>query len=332
MTTQLATGAPIWAEGLFTGALQPLASDPRVCVVPGASSTADAGLQFTTGAAAYDRLYGHSEHFLRLFQRALEVVPNPVPPDPVILDVGTGSGVNSVLPLLEIFEAPRIVATDLSLDLLSLLAGRLESMETPPQVIPVLMDAMSGPVAAEAFDLVTGAAVLHHLVEPERCLTTAAKALKPGGTALFFEPFDGHGLMRLAYQRILAEADRHSLDPAVAEVLTRMIVDTAARTRPDRTSIAWQALEDKWLFSREQIERWAARTGFAAVAFVANNINPNLFRNFAAVQLQIATGRDDLSMPDWAATILDEFDAAITPDGKRAMMIEGAIILTKGAA
>ena len=332
MTTQLATGSPIWAQGLFTGALQPLAGDPRVCVVPDAPSTADAGRQFTTGAAAYDQRYGHSEHFLKLFRQALEACPNPVPRDPVILDVGTGSGVNSVLPLLEIFDGPRIVATDLSPDLLSLLAARLAAMDAPPRVLPVLMDAMSDPVAAEAFDLVTGAAILHHLVEPERCLSMAAKALRPGGTAIFFEPFDGHGLVRLAYQRILAEADRHALDPAVAEVLTRMIVDTAARTRPDRASVAWQALEDKWLFSRDQLERWAARTGFAGVTFVANNVNPNLFRNYAAVQLRLATGRDDLAMPDWAVAILDEFDAAITPDGKRAMMIAGAILLTKGGA
>ncbi len=304
--------------------------DPLLWTAVNDSSTSEAGGQFTTGAATYDERYGHSEHFLGLFKAAFAVCPISPPRSPRILDLGTGSGVNTVLPLLEIFEQPTIVATDLSPDLLTMLARRLASVQPSPRVLPVLMDAMSDHVVEGTFDLVTGAAILHHLAEPLKCLSMACRALKPGGTAIFFEPFEGHGLLRLAYQRILADGERLGLDSDIAFALHRIVIDTAARTSPDKTSASWQALEDKWLFSRDQFERLSTKAGFERVDFVVHNDHQTLFRDCAVIQLYLATGRKDLLFPDWAMAYLDEFDQAITAAGKRAMMLEGSIVLTRG--
>jgi ubiquinone/menaquinone biosynthesis C-methylase UbiE len=324
---------PAWAGALFSSQLVPISGDAAqtgLWTVLDPDSSATITSQFTDHAAEYDARYAHSEHFLALFKAGFAAGRVEVPDGAVILDLGSGSGVNSVLPCLEMFQAPTIIATDLSTELLTLLSLRLRRLVPSARVLPVVMDVMSEHLAPANFDLVTGAAILHHLEDPGRCLKAAWRALKPGGTAIFFEPFDGYCLLRLAQQRILAEARYQPLDAAIVEVLTRMIADTAARTRPDPASPAWRRLDDKWLFSREYVEEVAREAGFAHVTFVAHSVRPKLFRNFANIQLGLATGREDLAMPEWANAILDEFDDTITEAGKRAMMLEGTIVLTKG--
>jgi SAM-dependent methyltransferase len=194
------------------------------------------------------------------------------------------------------------------------------------------MDAMSAHSAAGAFDLVTGAAILHHLDHPGLGLRAASRALKPGGTALFFEPFDGYGILRLAYQRILAEDALRGgvLDPPARAGLEALAQDISARTMPDREAPAFKLMDDKWLFSPENIAIGARRNGFTRVEFVPHNDHASLYRDAAQVQLRLISGQADL--PDWAMGVLDEFDAAIPLLVKRRMMLEATIVLTKGEA
>jgi len=183
-----------------------------------------------------------------------------------------------------------------------------------------------------AFDLVTGASILHHLAHPRQGLLAAANALKPGGHAIFTEPFDGYGVIRLAYERILAEAALRGepLDPAVEASLRAMIADVAARTMPDRMAPGFADLDDKWLFSREYFEEVGRLVGFANVRFVPHNDHATLYRDIALVQLRLYAGADDLTLPAWAMEVLDAHDRALPPPVKRLLMLEGSIVLTKG--
>ena len=169
------------------------------------------------------------------------------------------------------------------------------------------------PYADDSFDRILLTCVLHHLVRPLDGLQAAFRALKPGGHAIFMEPFDGYGLLRLAYERILAEAALRgeALNPEVERVLRAMIVDISARTLPDTEAPAFAALDDKWLFSREQFEADALAAGFAQVRFVPHNDHATLYRDMAFVQLRLGTGLSDLTLPDWAMAILDGVDAAL---------------------
>ena len=193
------------------------------------------------------------------------------------------------------------------------------------------MDAMGDHVAPGQFDLVTGASILHHLERPKIGLQAAARALKPGGHAIFMEPFDGHGLLRLAYERILAEADLRgeALAPGVAGLLRGMIADIAARTLPDPTAPSFAHLDDKWLFSREQLEAAGRASGFSEVRFVPHNDHPTLYRDMAYVHLRLGAGLDNPTLPDWAIAILDSHDAALPGPVKRLLMLEGSIVYTK---
>lgn len=334
MTENLArAGAPEWARGLLVSDLLPAAGDrAAVWRISGDTSTATISDQFRAEAGAYHERYAASAHFLALFRHALAATGVRVAEAPLVLDLGSGSGVNSIVPCLELFPGARQVATDLSFELLAILADFAVHAGFDGQVLPVVMDAMSDHVAPGRFDLVTGASILHHLAHPIRGLEVAARALKPGGHAIFLEPFEGYGLMRLAYQRILAEAElrRDPLPPAIARTLHGMARDIAARTAPDPTAPHFAHLDDKWLFSREQFEGMARQCGFADVRFVPHNDHPTLYRDATAVQIRLSTGDPSLDLPAWAMAILDEFDAAIPPSAKRLFMLESTVVLTRG--
>jgi SAM-dependent methyltransferase len=223
-----------------------------------------------------------------------------------------------------------VIATDLSGELLEMLARYLRHEGAGEEVVCIVMDAMSAHVSPGQFDLVTGASILHHLERPEDGIEAAGRALKPGGKAIFFEPFNGWSLMRLAYERILAEAEfrRQSLAPPVDAYLRAMVLDIAARSSPDPETPAFAALDDKWLFSRTRIEAAARAAGFAEIQFVPHNDHDTLFQDVSTIQLRLATGRADLVLPNWAVSILREYDSALTSHAKRELMLEGTIVLT----
>jgi len=323
--------APAWAKALIPAALEEIPGS-GVWRITGDTITSTITDQFRADAASYHMRYAASAHFLALFRQALAATGIVVAPSPAILDLGSGSGVNSIVPCLELFPGARQVATDLSAELLAILADYARAEGFGDRVLPVVMDAMADHPAAGAFDLVTGASILHHLVNPKRGLEVAARALKPGGHAVFLEPFDGYGLIRLAYQRILAEAElrgENALAPEAAATLRGIATDLTARTMPDVHDPNFAALDDKWLFSRELVEHMARDSGFAEVRFVAHNDHPTLYRDVAGVHLRLG-GFDGVSLPDWALAILDEFDAALPGPVKRLLMLEGTIVLTKG--
>ena len=326
---------PAWAARLFTRDLVPLAQgpDPAATVWGLAGDQIAGGIseQFTANAAEYHARYAASAHFEALFRNTLTRLEITVPEAPLIFDMGSGSGVNSIVPCFNLFPGARQVASDLSGDLLVMLADYAAASGLSDRVVCVMMDAMSRQVAPGAFDLVTGASILHHLARPVRGLKAAADALKPGGQAIFFEPFDGYGLIRLAYERILAEAALRN-DPLAAPVeqaLRAMVDDIAARTNPDPTAPGFADLDDKWLFSREFMEQAAKDCGFASARFLSHNNHATFYRDHTQVQLRLATGRDDLALPDWATAIMDDFDRALPRAVKNLLMLEGSVVLTK---
>jgi len=329
------TAAPDWAARLFGPQLIPAGSATdaggRVWSISGDRIAAQISEQFKANAGEYHARYAASAHFEALFRATIERLGLKVPDAPLILDMGSGSGVNSIVPCFSLFPGARQVATDLSGDLLAMLADYAAVSGLSERVLCVVMDAMSGYLMPERFDLVTGASILHHLVRPVVGLKAAARVLKPGGQAIFFEPFEGYGLMRLAYERILAEAALRgeALAPAVDKVLRDMTADIAARTNPDPSHPDFAKMDDKWLFSREYFQNAGRNAGFARVDFLSHNNHETLYRDVAAVQLRLGTGRDDLTLPPWAVDILDGFDRAIPQASKNQFMLEGSVVFTK---
>lgn len=112
-------------------------------------------------------------------KRSLAALPTDTPQKVLISGVGTGLDL-PYLPSLHQYTA---------LDFNSAMLSRAKSRNEKLDVEFVLGDSMNLPYADAQFDFV----VLHLIVavvpEPQRCLSEAARVLKPGGTVLLFDKF-----------------------------------------------------------------------------------------------------------------------------------------------
>ena len=221
--------------------------------------------QFLDDASVYHEKYSNVSYFKALISTALERIgPALRTRTPRILDIGSGSG-NSVFPCLELFPECRIIATDLSPNLLKILLEHVEkNAQAAGRVMPVCMDATRDYYKKDAFDLVIGAAILHHLVDPGAAITAAARALAPGGNAIFFEPFEGgSAILALAFAEILAreEADRRPADRPEAKSTTLRWLERVAGLRDERPPGLVPLPEKIRRLFRALIDDYALRTG-----------------------------------------------------------------------
>jgi SAM-dependent methyltransferase len=273
-----------------------------------------------------------SQHFEHLLRTAVDRACPDVPSRALMLDLRSGDGTRSVTPWLNVLPHARIVASDPAGILLATMVSRAATVGDEDRVMGVVAEPDRVPVAPASFDVVSGVACLHELDDPDLVLAAAARALRPGGYAIFLAPFDGHGILRLAYERICAEAPLwpdDPLTPGVANALEALSADIAARTLPDTSDPAFFDLDQKWLFSRESLETAARGFGFREVRFLPHNDHETLYRDVAAMQVRMVTGRAEARLPDWALALLDTFDRALRPTVKRLLMLEGTMVLRR---
>ncbi|HEY0184912.1 MAG TPA: class I SAM-dependent methyltransferase [Rhodopila sp.] len=290
--------------------------------------------QFLGNAETYHARYSNSAHFRRLFEQAFAAADIQPRPDLAVLDIGTGSGTNTIVPCLELFTGSRIVATDLSPDLLRLLRGYVVEQQLEDRVACVCTDAMNNFFKPASFDVVIGAAILHHLIDPAHALAAAHRALKPNGIALFFEPFEGLAIIRVIFDLVLARAARENfpLQPAASKLLAAMSLDYATRAGSDKTAPHFRYMDDKWLFTRDWLERAARQAGFTSLTIVPHAAHATLFRDYVTSLLRLGADLGPDSLPDWVWETIDLFDNGFSEDMKRDLLLEGTIVLRSGAA
>ncbi len=141
---------------------------------------------------------GVSQHFEYLLRTAVERACPDLPAKALVLDLRSGDGGRSVAPWLNVLPDARIVASDPASMLLAAMVSRAAALGDEDRVMGVVAEPERVPVAPATFDLVSGVACLHELDDPDLVLAAAARALRPGGYAVFLAPFDGHGVLRLA--------------------------------------------------------------------------------------------------------------------------------------
>lgn len=285
--------------------------------------------RFLGNADIYTAVYTHSDNILDLLRRAFALNKIPVDEIRTVLDFGSGPGTNTVYPLHIIDPSLRIVATDISLNLLATLSHLLDQHPQRDLVDIVAWDCMSGGIRPGTFDLVTGASLLHHLMDPRDALRTAAEALRPGGHAIFVDPFDGAGVIRGMFQSILnADMGRNDrLSDASRTTMEALSLDYEARlagSEPEHFTY----LEDKWIFAPEQIVAWGREAGFGSVIVRGNQDHAGMYRDYALMQLRMALP-EAAALPDWALQILESVDASLTPAVRRRMLLEGTIVMRK---
>jgi SAM-dependent methyltransferase len=312
--------------------------------------------QFLEDADVYHRKYINTEYFKLLISDAMNRIGFRAE-RPAILDIGSGSG-NSVFPCLELFPECRVVATDLSPNLLRILLDHVDrDGSSAGRVAPVCMDATRDYYAEGVFDLVVGAAILHHLIDPGAAIAAVSPALKPGGHAVFFEPFEnGNAILRIAYAEILARAGPSERDapirrrtwrerfhvgaPSLAPraddladdvrgLLRAMVDDLVRRSGSDKSAPLFQTIDDKWLLTRSYVEEKARAAGFDEVLIYPIHDVERPYSRQTEVNLSLGLGASPERMPAWAWEILDYYDRVFSLELKRDLLIEGCIILRK---
>ncbi len=284
--------------------------------------------QFLENAEQYHKSYFDTSYWNFLLGNALDAAGSPGPPKRII-DIGSGSG-NSVIPLADRFPHAEILATDISPQLLAILRDYLRKRTDGDERFGlVCVDAMAANYQAEVADLAVGAAILHHILEPERVLASCFRALAPGGWAIFFEPLEaGNALLKLTYRRIFCEASAAERATPGFRFIERMLEDYKRRERPSSDPM-YRELDDKWMFTRTYFDRLRAKQGWSELITYALNVSPTGLRDQATVHLRLGAGLTADALPTWAWSIIDETDAGVSDDLRRELAQESAVLLRK---
>jgi hypothetical protein len=173
-----------------------------------------------------------------------------------------------------------------------------------------------------------------------KTLGSVYKALKKGGVAIFFEPFEaGNAILRMAYQHILERANSDSLAkqlcststrPLSAEMtafLKRRIAEFDRRISPDVD--LKKKLDDKWYFTRSYFEKETAELGFSSLRILPNHSTDRPLVGATLTFLRNGMGVSREALPTFAWEILESYESAMSSDLRRDMMTTGTIILTK---
>lgn len=178
------------------------------------------------------------------------------------LEIGCGTGLVS-LGLAEQNAYPLTVITDPSPEFLRITQKkvRAHSISEDRLCFAVLMGEEIGRVPAREFSLVALRSTLHHILDVDKFITDAARALRPGGILTFQEPcMEGYILMGALVQTLpgLARAAGRPLNPG-QESTVRAFAQTMAyysRRDVDKTNA-----EDKHLFRVDELMKSAADAG-----------------------------------------------------------------------
>jgi len=290
--------------------------------------------QFLEHADQYHRNYLNLDYWRFLLERAFQAIGEM--PDPsLIIDIGSGSG-NSVIPLADRFPDAYIIATDISPQLLAILRDFLNKRADARngeggegRFALVCVDAADVNYLPGVADLAVGAAILHHILDPAKVLASCHRALKPGGWAIFFEPFEaGNTIVRMTYERILARASAAEKQTDALRLLQRMVADYTVRQRA-KSDPVFLGLDDKWMFTRTYFERIRDQQGWAELVTYALNVCPTMLRNQAEVHLKLGAQLPPSALPDWAWAVIDQTDAAISDDLRGEWAQEAAVMFRK---
>ncbi len=129
-----------------------------------------------------------------------------------------------------------------------------------------------------SFDFVIGSAVLHHILDYPQFLASTYRILKPGGRAIFSEPFADGYIWPCAI--VLMACRALKIEPAQAGGLAAFILEnTSFRLQNASNLPALDSLTDKHYFRNDSLSTLARELGFAKVTF-HNYEPPEFYDNY----------------------------------------------------
>jgi len=313
----LAPGVRVYRDGLT--------------VVDSRWSPAGVTHQFTSDASDYSARYFGRLDFDALLDRCLHLAGVDRSRALRVLDIGSGSG-SSVFAACRLLPAAEVCASDISPQLSRLLAEYADATEASRgRVTTFRFDLHRRLFADEVFDLVIGAAILHHLLDPWAALVNVARSLKRGGTIVLVEPLEAGSLvLATMYARVLAVLDGLGQGGGeLARVMRVLRLDIQCRLGVP-VEKPWSAkLDDKWVFDEPYLIGLARDLGLARVEIhPAQHDLASVFEGaFRSVVADFGCG--ELAIPPEVVECVREFDRGIAPELKARLCPTGIILLRK---
>ena len=287
--------------------------------------------QFLDDAATYYQRYFERLDFVELFDRCLTLAGIDREAPLRVQDIGSGGG-SSVFAACRLLPNAEIFATDISPQLLAMLATFVEPRdELRGRVRPFCFDLHRRFFRQGTFDLVLGAAILHHLLDPRAALANVAASLKSGGRMVLVEPLEAGSLvMAMAYARVLEIlAASEDSDGGLARLMRALRFDIQSRLGPANVKPWTAQLDDKWIFDEPYLLALSNELGMAKVEVYPVQQNLSSVYESAFRSVLADSGNAALPIPDPVLDAVRDIDRSIGPGMKHRLCPTGIIVFTK---
>jgi ubiquinone/menaquinone biosynthesis C-methylase UbiE/uncharacterized protein YbaR (Trm112 family) len=199
------------------------------------------------------------------FQQFQHAVGEACALEGTMLEIGTGTGLLTEA-MLRHAKFQQIVSTDVSLAFLRHTRDRLRDVSD--NLLLMACDGNVLPLRQRAFDFVLGRSVLHHLLHYQKTLSQIHELLRPGGTAIFFEPVQmGKALIAFMFRIILGvetSTGAIGLTPIEMGNLGRAVKDLTRSVSVKQSEAVLAKMEDKYIFDVDKLCDEARALGFEA--------------------------------------------------------------------
>ena len=157
----------------------------------------------------------------------------------------------------------------------------------------------------EAFNLITGSALLHHILDYRWLLREILRLLHPGGRAIFAEPFlEGYFWVCFLLQRAVRDLGLTDMKKPQFGLCQFMLENTAYRAHNAGNPALLDELTDKHYFTVEGLVKTGLDLGFSEVRF-ADYAEPGFYDNWMAHFLDVY-GITDTSLRERAIQFYSE--------------------------
>jgi hypothetical protein len=174
-----------------------------------------------------------------------------------------------------------------------------------------------------------GAAILHHIIDPSSTIKACADALKPGGSAVFFEPFEvGYVILRILYEQLMQNRRALNLSDEAVGVFEAIRRDVEVRTGSNKSDPIYQTLDDKWLFTVSYFEQQRQNAKFSRLQIIPIDSPLRSLSAQVATHLRLCLGAD-ASIPQQAWDFIESFEKKFSPGSGGERMLEACVIFTK---
>jgi len=283
------------------------------------------GDQFLAGAQDYDDRYVSMNAMISKIRGSFNIAEFERHDVKNILDIGCGSG-NATMALAVMFPNAKIIAIDLSPNLLEILVKKTIDSGINDRVSCLVADASTIKLKPQSFDIICGSSMLHHLDDPEAVLNSYISALSTDGVGLFYEPFHaGYFVLRQVLVGLIHLAKfNNGLSDSDMNVFNTLIYGIDFVSAKDRSDPILKNLDDKWLFSRELFKRVSAKNGRTLFIYTANPISEGYQDKISNILFSATGNRPE--WPSWAIDYFKDIDNAERGELANDILMEGCIV------